>query len=67
MMTIIINGDIKEIPNDSTLDDMLNFFSLPSKRVAVELNKTVVPRREWGTTTIAESDKIEVIHFVGGG
>jgi len=67
MMTIIINGDVKEIPNGLNLEDVLNFFSLPSQRVAVELNKTVVPRREWGTTTVAESDKIEVIHFVGGG
>jgi len=67
MMTIIINGDVKEIPNGLNLEDVLNFFSLPSQRVAVELNKTVVPRREWGTRTVAESDKIEVIHFVGGG
>ena len=67
MMTIIINGDVKEIPNGLNLEDVLNFFSLPSQRVAVELNKTVVPRREWGTRPVAESDKIEVIHFVGGG
>lgn len=66
-MTIIINGDIKEIPNSLNLEDVLSFFSLPSQRVAVELNKTVVPRREWDTTTVAENDKIEVIHFVGGG
>lgn len=66
-MTIVINGDSKEIPNGLNLEDVLNFFSLPSQRVAVELNKTVVPRREWNTTMVAESDKIEVIHFVGGG
>lgn len=66
-MTIIINGDIKEIPNSLNLEDVLSFFSLPSQRVAVELNKTVVPRREWDTTTVTENDKIEVIHFVGGG
>lgn len=66
-MTIIINGDIEEIPSGLNLEGILEFFSLPSQRVAVELNKTVVPRREWSTTTVAESDKIEVIHFVGGG
>ncbi|HTK37468.1 MAG TPA: sulfur carrier protein ThiS [Pyrinomonadaceae bacterium] len=66
-MTIIINGDTKEIPSDLSLDGVLEFFSLPSQRVAVELNKTVIPRREWSRTTVAESDKIEVIHFVGGG
>ena len=66
-MTIIINGDIKEIPNSLNLEDVLSLFSLPSQRVAVELNKTVVPRREWDTTTVTENDKIEVIHFVGGG
>ena len=67
MITITINGDSKEIPKGSNLEDVLNFFSLPSQRVAVELNKTVVPRREWSTTTVSDSDKIEVIHFVGGG
>jgi len=66
-MTIIINGDTKEIPHGLNLDGVLEFFSLPSQRVAVELNKTVIPRREWSTTTVAESDRIEVIHFVGGG
>ena len=66
-MTIIINGDSKEIPSGLNLEGVLDFFSLPSKRIAVELNKTVIPRREWETTVIAESDKIEVIHFVGGG
>jgi len=66
-MTIIINGDTKEIPGGLNLEDVLDLFSLPSQRVAVELNKNVVPRREWNKTTVAESDKIEVIHFVGGG
>jgi len=66
-MTFVINGDSKEVPNGLNLEGVLEFFSLPSQRVAVELNKTVIPRREWTTTTVAESDKIEVIHFVGGG
>jgi sulfur carrier protein len=66
-MTVTINGDIKEIPSGLNLKGVLEFFSLPSQRVAVELNKAVIPRREWDTTAVAESDKIEVIHFVGGG
>jgi thiamine biosynthesis protein ThiS len=66
-MTIVINGDIKEVPTGLTLEGVLKYFSLPSKRVAVELNKAVVTRRDWKTTEVVEKDKIEVIHFVGGG
>jgi sulfur carrier protein len=66
-MTIIINGDTKEVPAGLTLQDVLEFFSLPSQRVAVELNKAVISRRDWKTTKVSEKDKIEVIHFVGGG
>ena len=66
-MTVVINGDIKEIPSGLTLEGVLELFSLPSQRVAVELNKAVISRRDWKTTAVGEQDKIEVIHFVGGG
>jgi sulfur carrier protein len=40
---------------------------LPTERVAVELNKEVVRRKNWEITDIKDADKIEIVHFVGGG
>lgn len=67
MFTIILNGEIKEIEGEVTVDRLLDLFSLPKQRVAVELNKSVVRRADWPETKVKKEDRIEVIHFVGGG
>ncbi|QYO67019.1 sulfur carrier protein ThiS [Leptolyngbya sp. 7M] len=67
MITIVLNGEKKEIESEVTIDRLLDLFSLPKQRVAVELNKEVISRRDWEQTRVGESDKIEVVHFVGGG
>jgi sulfur carrier protein len=66
-MTIYINGEARDVPAELNLSAVLEFFSLPTQRVAVELNKEVVRRGEWESRRVAENDRIEVIHFVGGG
>jgi thiamine biosynthesis protein ThiS len=66
-MNVFLNGEVREIPEDLNLEDLLGHFSLPSKRIAIELNNEVVRRRDWARMKVTESDKIEVIHFVGGG
>ncbi len=67
MVTIVLNGENKEIESEVTLDRLLDLFSLPKQRVAVELNKAVVRKHDWETVEVNEGDIIEVIHFVGGG
>ncbi len=66
-MNIFINGETKELSNELNLSELLKHFSLPSERIAIELNKEVVRKKDWENITIAEGDKLEVIHFVGGG
>jgi len=66
-MKVFLNGEVREIPSGLDLEQLLEHFSLPSQRVAVELNKTVVRRADWPATKVEDSDTIEVIHFVGGG
>ena len=66
-MTVTINGEIKQLEGEVTLDQLIELFSLPSKRVAVELNREVVRKQDWPTVIVKESDRIEVVHFVGGG
>lgn len=66
-MQIIVNGEKREIEKELNLRELLKRLELPSERIAIELNKTVVRKKDWETVKIADSDKIEVIHFVGGG
>ena len=66
-MKITLNGEIKELEDEVTLDRLLELFSLPSQRVAVEVNKEVVRKQAWDATMIRDNDRIEVVHFVGGG
>ncbi len=67
-MRIQINGEPREIPQSSlSLNELLDRLSLPPQRIAVELNKTMVPRRQWEKTTLKDGDQIEIVHFVGGG
>ena len=66
-MTIFINGEPRELEGVSTLAGLLDALDLPKQRVAIELNKQVVRKQEWETTNVADKDKVEVVHFVGGG
>jgi sulfur carrier protein len=66
-MKVFINGEIREIAGQTNLTELLEQFSMPQERIAVELNKEVVRKKDWETITINDDDKIEIIHFVGGG
>ena len=66
-MQIFLNGEEKQVDSDISLAALLEIFELPDKRIAVELNRLVVRRADWQATAVAANDKIEVIHFVGGG
>ena len=66
-MKVFINGETKEMEGGLNLRELLGRFDLPSERVAVELNKQVVRRKDWESTEIKDADKIEIVHFVGGG
>ena len=66
-MEITLNGESKKIESEVTLDQLLDLFSLPRRRVAIELNRSVIRRGDWPETGVRDGDVIEVIHFVGGG
>lgn len=66
-MNVIINGEKKEIFKEVNLNELLKLLSLPSERIAIELNREVVRKKDWETIQVSDGDKLEVIHFVGGG
>ena len=66
-MKIRLNGEEKDIEADATLPALIESLSLAPERIAVELNGEVVRRAEWPRVTLNEGDRVEVVHFVGGG
>ncbi len=66
-ISIKLNGETKKIADAPTLDLLLEHFSLPKQRIAIELNGQVVRRIDWNQTPVRDGDRIEVVHFVGGG
>lgn len=66
-MRIRLNGEAKDIEDDATLVALLESLALAPERIAVELNGEVVRRAEWPRATLKEGDRVEVVHFVGGG
>lgn len=55
------------MPENLTLQALLAWLNLPTDRVAVERNLEIVPRSSWAETGIHAGDRLEVVHFVGGG
>ncbi|REJ79024.1 MAG: sulfur carrier protein ThiS [Acidobacteria bacterium] len=66
-MKVFVNGEVKQVPDGIGLGELLERLSMPDKRVAVELNREVIPKTRWAGTPLADEDKLEIIHFVGGG
>jgi thiamine biosynthesis protein ThiS len=66
-LQIRLNGETKEIEEGTMLPALVESLALAPERIAVELNGEVVRRAEWLRVTLKEGDRIEVVHFVGGG
>ncbi|HEX7529503.1 MAG TPA: sulfur carrier protein ThiS, partial [Pyrinomonadaceae bacterium] len=66
-LLVQINGESRQVRDRSTLDDLVSELSLAPTRIAVELNQQVVRRDKWAQTILADGDRIEIVHFVGGG
>jgi len=69
-MRLQINGEERDFANSPapfTLAALLEALGMRADRVAVELNREIVPRDRWAATHLAEGDRLELVHFVGGG
>ena len=69
-MKLQINGEeriFSDIPESFTLAGLMEKLGMKPDRVAVELNRDIVPRERWSETRLTEGDRLEVVHFVGGG
>ena len=66
-VTIRLNGEQRRVDAGSTIAAMLAAIGLDPAKVAVERNRTIVPRSTLGDVAVEEGDAFEIVHFVGGG
>jgi thiamine biosynthesis protein ThiS len=64
---ITVNGQPKTVPPDQSVAALLSCLSIAPDRVAVELNKSLVRKRDWAQTVVPSGSQIEIVEFVGGG
>ena len=66
-ITIILNGDPRELPANTSISKLAQDIGLDPKKVAVERNREIVPRSTLADVMLADGDELEIVHFVGGG
>ena len=66
-MRLTINGEPRELESTPDLAALIATLELDPRKVAVERNLEIVPRSLYGATPLAEGDRIEIVHFIGGG
>ena len=66
-MTLTINGENRDFENITTLSQLVSHLGMKPDRVAIELNRELIRRDRWSETKLSSGDKLEIVHFVGGG
>ena len=64
---IKINGKIKSLNQDSNLSEVLKNLKIPLNKVAIELNEEIIDKKKINKIKLNKNDKIEIVHFIGGG
>jgi thiamine biosynthesis protein ThiS len=66
-LQITLNGEARSIESGLSVDGLLSELGLARERIAVELNRRVVQRKDWTDRILEDDDRVEIVHFVGGG
>jgi thiamine biosynthesis protein ThiS len=66
-MKLQINGEARDFTSPLSLTSLIEQLGMKHDRVAIELNRNIVPRELWAETPLGEGDRLEIVHFVGGG
>lgn len=66
-MNVTINGESRSLESGVSLSQLLNLLGLEGKRIAVEVNRDIVPRSEYDSLKLSDNDTIEIVNAIGGG
>ncbi len=64
---ITVNGKIRLIKEKTNLLHLINKLKIPIKKVAIELNQEIMNKKNLNKITLRKNDKLEIVHFIGGG
>ena len=64
---IRVNGKVKSISDNYSISDLLKNLKIPMKKVAIELNQEIIDKKNISKINLKKNDKIEIVHFIGGG
>ena len=66
-MNIVLNGEDINIADNLSIMGLIDLYELPANKVAVERNLEIVPKSAYVSTMLKENDRVEIVHFIGGG
>jgi thiamine biosynthesis protein ThiS len=66
-IAIEVNGEPRQVPQGASVAGLLGLIGLAAPKVAVERNLEIVPRSAWESTILSPGDRLEIVHFIGGG
>ena len=66
-MQVTVNGEACELPEGLKADELVERIGLAGQRIALEVNREIVPRSEYGQTTLHDGDRVEIVRAIGGG
>jgi thiamine biosynthesis protein ThiS len=66
-LVVEVNGESRDVPDSITLAEFVQLLALAPERLAIELNRQVVRQADWPHTALKGGDRVEIVHFVGGG
>ena len=66
-MNITVNGEDRSLDPEASLGDLLEMLGLNGKRIAVEVNRDIVPRSDYDSFILSDNDTIEIVNAIGGG
>lgn len=66
-MMLTINGEARQFEREMSLTALIEALGMKADRVAVEVNREIAPRNRWAEIIVRDGDRIEIVHFVGGG
>ena len=64
---IKVNGKVKSISDNYNMLDLVKNLKIPMKKVAIELNQEIIDKKNISKINLKKNDKIEIVHFIGGG
>lgn len=67
LVEILLNGETRELKAGSTVEELVRELGLVPDRLAIEYNLRILKKKHWAATALSQGDRVEIVHFVGGG